>query len=413
MKKSNIYGFIFIGSIVGYPLVAGISSASGLSNNLMSLLLRVAIAAWSFYIILDGLFLAKKMMQKIMLLTALIFCVGYVIRLYFDLFIFNHELSKNHEYYWIWFIGGCFLPFLALAIGVRKELDWSKIFNNFYCVSIVAGVLVMLNANSFVGGDFGGYDSGRLRLDVLNPISLGHLGGTIFLIATWRLFFSGEFKASSRLIFYFGVVLGLYLLIASNSRGPIVAVFFGVLVAFFATKLKGKIFILMSIILFSLVVPNIMIYMEEGLGITVYSRFFGQSFFQETTVVERSGFYAVAASSIFENIIFGAGVEGGNLESYPHNVIIEAFLSVGIFFGTVFLILLSLGLVVCFRVSKNYPQLLWVGMLCMQYIVAAQFSGAIYASPNFWAALGVLTFLSRNLISQKTFRPLNERSKAL
>lgn len=45
------------------------------------------------------------------------------------------------------------------------------------------------------------YDSGRFRLDSLNPISLGHLGVSLMLITSWRYMKAAGFFSLGNLLF--------------------------------------------------------------------------------------------------------------------------------------------------------------------------------------------------------------------
>ena len=71
-------------------------------------------------------------------------------------------------------------------------------------------------------------------------------------------------------------------------------------------------------------------------------------------------------------------------------------MTTGIIGGMAFLVLTLLSIRAAFRIMRYDPSKAFVALLAMQYIVAAQLSGAIYQSGPMWVLMaGVLVFSAR------------------
>tara|TARA_B100000945_G_C20360628_1_gene586938 strand:- start:812 stop:1234 length:423 start_codon:yes stop_codon:yes gene_type:complete len=75
--------------------------------------------------------------------------------------------------------------------------------------------------------------------------------------------------------------------------------------------------------------------------------------------------------------------------TYPHNLIIEAFMALGIIGGMIFTALNFniLRYVNKIIISKKYE---WIGLLFLQFFIFGMFSGNIFSSTLYWIFLGLV-----------------------
>lgn len=299
----------------------------------------------------------------------------------------SRPLFKEPSFYWMWGVGVCLIPFTSLAISVPKTVDWQRLFIWMYLLLSFSAVIAFL-AGSAVAVDSvsGSYvETGRLRLDALNPISVGHMGVSVFLLSVWMLL-NNKLNFFKKIVVICLLVLGCYLTIAANSRGPLVAAGLCLFLLIFSSSSRKKFLSFFILIICLIVFSPVAKYLEDEHGLTTYSRILGQSQKNEENVVVRENTYMNSINEFSDSPIFGAGLEESQSGSYPHNIVIEAFLATGIFSGLLFLGCLIFLSVRAFLIMSKDPAAGWCGLLFFQYLIAAQFSGAIYTVSTFWMA---------------------------
>jgi O-antigen ligase len=100
-----------------------------------------------------------------------------------------------------------------------------------------------------------------------------------------------------------------------------------------------------------------------------------------------------AVSDISESPILGSGLELRNSQTFPHNVVIEAFLTTGIFGGSLFVGLCVWAILRSMRILVFAPQRGWVALLFIFYFVFSEVSGALYLSWAFWYSFAAVMSL--------------------
>jgi O-antigen ligase len=112
--------------------------------------------------------------------------------------------------------------------------------------------------------------------------------------------------------------------------------------------------------------------------------------------------------------LFGSGFEERTSGYYPHNVVVEAFMATGMLGGVIFLLLIAMTLRAALRLMLARDSQSWLAVLCIQYLVAAQFSGALYASMPMWGLM--CATMSRHVAvgraNLRTVRPNADQARA-
>jgi O-antigen ligase len=189
------------------------------------------------------------------------------------------------------------------------------------------------------------------------------------------------------------VLLGGFLLMASNSRGPLVAVALALVVvgallplgralAFFGVLAGG-----------ALGFATLAALLEDTYGFTLYSRLFGQSQFYEVNTLSRLDRYDYALDAALRQPFLGAGLEVPLHGGYPHNILIEVALNLGLLGAALFVLLVAAAVIGALRRIMRERRDGWLMVLFTQYFVAVQFSSALYQATHFWLLLGTLLAL--------------------
>lgn len=384
-------------SLAGYPFVAAVSNALGMASTNYSLAMRI------FIIVLSGILLVKN---GSLLLRAgwvgyavVVFWVFYFLRIYADVSNPYLSLFRSASDYWMWSLGACLIPMLALST-VSRECSIAESMQLCFWLALSAAILAVVFGSATAVASSGlEYESGRLRLNSLNPISAGHLGLSLLIVSVWKAFAGARgLRELSALI---GIAIGFYLLLASASRGPLVAF---ILVAFFyLSSLRSK-KLLIVMPLFCVVALGTFFAIEslENQGqFTLLSRILAGASGADEAVSERVIAIRGGVKQFLEDPIFGSSLEERVTGLYPHNVFLEALMATGILGGALFLFFALFGVRASFSILRKRSDLGWVPLIYIQYLVGAQFSGAIYSSTIFWAFLGIVFGIYTSLGSQE------------
>lgn len=185
-----------------------------------------------------------------------------------------------------------------------------------------------------------------------------------------------------------GVFIGVLGAAASGSRGPFLSL--AVCVLIILTQLKFRAIVLIAVLLMFFVLFGLFIDFDN---VYILSRV-KTSMFEDDA---RSQIFSDAYHAFLDNIFIGVGYP---FDAYPHNIVLEAFMSSGIFGGVLMVATLSIGVMASFRVLKN-KNFSWVSLLFIQYLLFSMVSGSIYYSNILWMLWVCVVTLSANRYFRK------------
>lgn len=386
-------------SIVGFPLLAGITANLGLPSTEFSIVFRGLAAGAAATLLLAG----TLQKNKIAVTLFLIFWCLYFLRLSLSTLLGFENLRRPNEIYWIWAFGTCFLPTLAV-LTQSNTVILDKLYSLLLTLSLIAVVLSLLEADTIGTSQSGNmYDINRLNLTSLNPIAMGHLGVTTALLGICGLI-SRELIDRHLWVAISAIGLGLTTAFLANSRGPLLAMALCILLLILGGMRQRRIYLLVSILfcaaLFAYFSQLSVLFSYEG----VISRFLAISSGDDATI-GRLIAYQGALDQFLSSPVFGDAIEERITRFYPHNVVLEAFMSTGVVGGIPFIAFTFWALLCAWRLVRSGSRYLWVGVLASQYFLGALFSGAIYSSNTMWVLLALA------ICSRFKERPKNELSQ--
>jgi hypothetical protein len=231
--------------------------------------------------------------------------------------------------------------------------------------------LIIFSASSL----FIGYDeiNNRHQLNSLNSISMGYFAGMLVLISLWRMFCTEDKK----LILFIGFIVGLWLLIESNAKSPILGVLFSMLCFLFSKNKKYYLFI----ILFGLFI----LFFSQNNSDFKYLRLFNP---QDLGINIRIGIYHSYYEAISKNIILPLMEPVYNL-IWAHNIFLAIYAGTGIFGLIIFLYLIYYTLRASFKLIYHKTPNGWVGLIFILTLIISSVSGAIL-DEFFWIMLALV-----------------------
>ncbi|GAX36707.1 O-antigen ligase family protein [Nodularia sp. NIES-3585] len=393
---ANLYKiWFFCTALFGYGIIASLVTDAS-NSRLLTLPYRVIILGNSIlfciFLILKNLSVTQhdrsprknlRTTQELLIFILFIFLASLSFRLIYDVG-YNNVLTKEPSEYLLNWFGICLIPattFLFLDFKKsQKYLYLSWVFLAVASSLVIPGVLQGQVSRVFI-------EQGRLAGEALNPISLGHQGGSLLLISLYILLNKKYFKNKRDTILYIlFLILGLGLLIFAASRGPIIAITLCVILLLISVQKKGvNILKVFSIMIIVMIFANISLSLALDSGSNIVERFSSiANDFDSSRFVQRPELYRTAIELIAEYPIFGYALEIPVL-GYPHNLILEAFLATGLLGGFLFLLLYVYAGIKALRIIMDENNSWgWLGLIYIQYAIAAMLSGALYSSYTFW-----------------------------
>jgi len=266
----------------------------------------------------------------------------------------------------------------------RSALNWILVFSVLGCVLALQFNWVDLTTYS---------SSARLQgNDLLSPILYGHLGATAAILGVFSLV--QKSRTSLRSFGAVAIPIGVVTVLLSASRAPLIALAtLAPLTLYFGCSGRiGRLGIwLVPLLAACFFGFPALIEQVSNRGVDLYT-YFGtiDAFTASDSSLSRMRLMSDAWGAFQKNPLLGAGLFETYLRTYPHNVVLEAFMSTGVLGGTAMILLLGLGLVKSFQLMRKIPDMAWVPLLYLEYLIHLMVSGCIYFDPTAFALLGVV-----------------------
>lgn len=404
IRLSSFQSVLVVLAIIGYPSVAALASVFELPSTPLSILIRATTLMVAIFIILRSSATNNLHGQGLHLTLLLVFWGAYLARIFIDTLVVESNLSRPNADYWIWSIGACLIPTVA-TLHLRGDGAFSAATKPLFYVTLAVAVTIVTYGTSFYDKGMDELvDIGRLSLNALNPISAGHVGGTLVLLSTWGLLSPGRpHWGQARWYLYLGgLAIGLYLLVTAASRGPIVALLATLLFYLVASNIRRALRYA-PIVLGVLAVSYLLASQLESYGeYRLLSRIINIGSGDDMAIIGRQESFYGAFQQFLGSPLIGDALEEKTTNFYPHNILLEALMATGLVGGLPFLALIYRALGRAHQlVSRNAPTG-WIALLFFQYFIGAQFSGAIYINTVFWMLLGML--LARGALTEAPTR---------
>ncbi|WP_150121347.1 O-antigen ligase family protein, partial [Sulfitobacter sp. HI0023] len=337
------------------------------------------------------LFRNIRIHHSLALCLFLAFWAAYFSRLYISLHILGEPTTFPASHYWIWSVGATFIPSLAVLTSY-KPVFAESLHRSFSCVAPFATAVLLAAGGTTIttlSGELA--DHNRWNTDSLNPISMGHIGVTTFLLGV-SLFFNGvsDFKHRNRvLLAFFAIGLGALLTIYANSRGPLVALVAALGLMLVAGVQKRRtwwlVFAMGLASAFAWRTIAEVLFANDG----IFDRISAIQAGNDLSSIYRMISFAGAWDQFTQNPIFGNAIEEQRTQYYPHNVLLESLMATGLIGSIPFIGITVLALYSAWRILRRGAGDLWIGLLTVQYITAHQFSGALYNSTTMWMTIAL------------------------
>lgn len=362
-------------SVLGYPIVGVGGSLAVVEGRNFAVAFRLIVLAYSAYAIVLGLTQLPTRTLKFLPPSIALFIVLYTIRLIADWFTGQFPDIGEAALY---FYGTSVFPAIGICVMAlyrdpRRDAPLFFVLGGLLCL-----VIVLKSLGDTSATDLAQEAQGRLSLARLNPISIGHVGVTTVLAAIAIYFEPGHARWLKALIVPV-VAAAIMCLISSGSRGPLVSLLAGVIAVLVLQGRWRLLFILgIASVAWAIHITNL----QGGF----VERIMAVGSDQSSSI--RLQIQGLALDEFLASPITGSAYVETLLGYYPHNLILESAMALGIPGLAVMLWMTIRSGIVAIR--RTYEGELMLPLLVIQYLVAVQFSGAAPTSAEFWTCVGLL-----------------------
>ncbi|UTX50633.1 O-antigen ligase family protein [Chryseobacterium sp. MA9] len=369
INNNFIYKLFLLSVMVGNTIAISFAKPLEMNPRNFSIPYRIFIIVFSLFIIYRER--RNINLKNISIISLVGFWIFYIIKLIysFNSYSFNQEVirSENEDIFRILFL--VLLPSIALLCINYSKIDFKSIAK--YSVTILCGLLVV------------NYIYGYIKLDHIFStyyIMYGHIGASLFIISLFLLLFCK--KDYNSFFLFFCLFLGLFNVIQSMARSPLLAVF---VCSFYMVLLKGnKKYLLYIITLILLFIGLVILHQHYGNEqITSFNRMYKWIAHGDTS--SRGPLFSKAIEIFNSNPLFGGRIlfEDG---VHPHNIFLELLMATGIL-GLIIYFLKFLPVVknaaLFWNIQKGNIYYKLIFALFLQYFTLVQTSCNLFNIPEF------------------------------
>jgi O-antigen ligase len=378
-------------SIFGFPIAALLEAIAGTGSQSITIPYRIAVVAISILILVLLPFSKSRGRLDAWLF---LFLALYLMRLVYD---YQTNYIPGNIVALQFYVGIVIIPLIANALGgvsrFNDQLLAKTIMFGAGSVALLASLGERLGLAYNPWEQYGRVDV-RLAFEALNPISLGQVAASAML-ASFIVLSNRENRKFLYLAALIIITISSILLIQAGSRGALVSV--GAAIIWYGlTKFKRAL----------IIAPLFFVVLSYGVAQTeVFEKLIGLQeggVYQDSSALSRLDSQKVAIADFLDEPLFGKHYANPSLDDgeYPHNIIIETAMALGIVGLILWVIMLfKAGKAMIIGAASTRPMLC---LLFVQKFIGTLLSGAIWGADATFMLLMLILAIDRNPLYSKT-----------
>ncbi|MNK10377.1 O-Antigen ligase [compost metagenome] len=395
-KIGDIVIYIIVLLCFAYPISAIASVILSLPSTPVNMTYR-AVCLLLSVIVISYMMIIREIRIKKSILPLLAFLFIYLIRLIVDTYIrsvsYYDKLIDIYGYY----LGSIVIPILAIAFAFKysnqKKLVTLSLFTllisnilliYFYIRENGWGITpeMLMNRAEITTADSEG--------SVVNPISFSLYGGYLFLLSLTILFIKKpELPKILKYFSFFGLLLGCFNIILGSSRGPLIFCIVGLILILVLALSRIKLNFLNYAKIFLISVGLFFIFSKLTDKVDIEFAAFDRLIrFSEDVKSgekeERNLLFDEAWNMFTSSPMLGKKFALDSTGSYPHNIILEILMSLGLFGLFIYLIIILNTCISFLNLNKNRTHVFRIVVLLILSVGISLTSGSIYQSVDNW-----------------------------
>lgn len=387
----RIQGLWFVASFIlclfSFPLSSYFSEFIGIESNVLSIFARAITVincfAYFLFLIIYGLF-----KPAIHFYFFLVFWLFYGIRIIYDTSFHSFQLGRPPSDYYLF---AFFLSFFcSIPFYIPVKIPW-KVFEKWVFFILILlnffGLYNNLAADNIFLERLGGNER-------LNPIAFGLQASLLIILSLIKILRGGSVFWWKPLLLIC-IIIGMFNLFVAASKSPIIFLLLSILlITIYFIKHKNKKAVLLITGIITLVIGLIFLLGLEDIIFLALNRF--TEIKQDESSYERLSMLRGGLNQFLENPLYGSFLEEKIWKEYPHNLILEAFMALGIlggFYFSIFYLMLWYE-TVRNTINTNLSTLCFV---CLSVLTLTLTSGGLSFSSDFWVVGATMFALTSQL----------------
>ena len=377
-------------NLAGFLAVSYLPGALHIDHRVATVPFRCLVLLLSLYAVYK-IFAVSHLRVAISVTTLLVtaFWIFYITRFLSDTVLFPVPIGENPDDMAL-FLFAISLPtfivfYLFSEIALyRKALVWSMLALGACCA------ISMRSTNTEDATRQGQH----MANDILNHIGYGHMGLTAMILGLFVLLRIGRARRNWILRFLAAatVCFGAFTVLAAASRGALVASVCLLPVVVYLGLRRGSRLLTVGIcVALFFVFSAAATYLAQN-GTDIKRLLGSVEAYNASSqgVYERQNLMRDAWQQYLEHPILGSSIVERNALFYPHNCIVESFMATGTLGGTIFVLILLIGVYRAIRLVKTNVAMSWISVCFFQQLIAVMFSGGLYGNVAMWGMLGIV-----------------------
>ncbi|ANF51543.1 hypothetical protein A0O34_13975 [Chryseobacterium glaciei] len=384
-RSNKLQVFFLTLMLYGYELISFFPDLLKIESRPLSIVLRLVVVVTGILVIFKNQMRLTKVHVLLFFFWAL-----YLLRLFYDAAITSKNIMSPIDDYWSFSLL-IMISIFACATNFSKKtlLDVKNYVLIILFIVNIWGLYNNVTAPQIVPDDI------LVRADgnsALNTVSFGKTSSVLFFLC-----FISLLKNKKNLItgiYILGMILSLYNVFMAGSRGPLVQLL-AALLLYLAVNLKQVklkyvfLFFIAGIILLNLF-PS---YFDVSK--LIFQRISETGFSSNENDQYRGSLLKSAWEQFLDNPFFGDSIETNFGNTYPHNIILESFMAMGIIGGILSIIIFMLNAIYSMKLMQVFAYSLFGAILIMD-TVGSMSAGSIVNYLLIWPMLSLSINLAQN-----------------
>ncbi len=373
-------------SLVGYPAIAPISILAHVPSYFVSVPFRAVVLGLALAIIARTIVSQVRFRMTPFGIVFSVFWILYVARMLADHILAPAALRLPLSEYLLFALGTCLLPAVAVCIRISP-----RVLNQaFHCTLLLGALAIVVNvaviATQLSAQSLAAFFTGRLASKTLDPISLAHLGVTVFILSAWGLIRRDVRGSIPVLVLLTTSLTGFAAAVMAASRGPLITlVVVGPLLLWEGFRADRR---AVARIAAGMTLPALMIIwvLRNIDNVFAFTRLRGLA-----SDEVRRGLWQAGWDLFLAKPVLGGGTEP--LGMYPHNTVLESFILFGVFSGIMYLAMVIIAARAAMLILNARSTAGWTSLVFLQVTIGMMVSGALYGPPSQWVLMLVVVSL--------------------
>jgi O-antigen ligase len=384
--QGKIFSWVYLIAIFSFPVSSYIAEFAGIQSNILSIAARgitlLATLYYAGFMVYHGLFRPIRLV-----FIFLLFWVLYIVRIVYDTTNTPYLLGRPAIDYYLFGILISFLCTIPYFVPVRYNTR--QLYFRIWMLLLVLSTVGLYN-NLTSDTLFFMRSGGNERL---NPITFG-LHAALLGALSLFYFTQSVQKTLWRMVALGGLAISITNIALSASKSPTLFLCISILIFCYYQFLRRRIFAVLMVI--GVLIAGVAYVLGSSSAeafMLVLDRFVNID--SDLSSLERIEMLQNAIDQFTQHPFWGSFLEERIFKEYPHNLVVESFMALGLVGGIVFVSYYLWAWFSMIRYVRS-GQLDAVGFICLSMLVVTVFSGGLAFATDFWISTAVISCLARN-----------------